>query len=333
MVGFDYSVDESSQKLALTNRYWVPPMELKTKSPFMQFEYSIGDLLLSAGARYEMADLNVDGFTTLASYNNTYVDGGTPSYEKLLKNLGAVYYLSDDLSVYASYSEGFDMPDVGRVLRGINTSGQDVDNIIDLEPVITNNIEVGLNIDKDKWSSQISVYQSSTDLGSRLVDNNGIYDVQREKQEIKGFDIVAKYMINPNMTIGGNYSYIKGEFDSDDDGKVDTDITNTNISPNKLSLFTLNRFNSINTRLQVSHFFDKTQKGDSAYTDYRKDFNGYTLVDFSGQYVSKLGTFGLGIENLLDKEYETLYSQTQSGDDRYFSGRGRTITLSYSKKF
>ncbi|MEG3766694.1 hypothetical protein [Alteromonas sp. 14N.309.X.WAT.G.H12] len=46
-----------------------------------------------------------------------------------------------------------------------------------------------------------------------------------------------------------------------------------------------------------------------------------------------MGNWGLGIENLLNEDYETLYSQTQTGDANYFSGRGRSLSVSYSYAF
>ena len=58
-------------------------------------------------------------------------------------------------------------------------------------------------------------------------------------------------------------------------------------------------------------------------------------MDLSVTYASEFGKFSLGIENLLDKRYITYYSQTYAfaDTDRYFSGRGRTITLGYLGDF
>ena len=64
------------------------------------------------------------------------------------------------------------------------------------------------------------------------------------------------------------------------------------------------------------------------------DFDGYGLVDGSMAYRTRAGKFSLGIENLLDKDYFTYYSQSaRVSDEYYFQGRGRTVTLGYQLDF
>lgn len=335
LLGYDYGVDNTSQRLALTDRVWVPEMSLVTSSPLLQVEYQAGkSLLLSGGVRLESADLEVDDFVTLPFYNDTLVKGGTPSFTEALTNVGIVYHITDTISLYSSYSEGFDMPDVGRVLRAIETEGLDVDSLVDLSPIVTDNTEVGMNLDFDSWTAQVSVYESKTGLGSRLVaDADGIYTVTREKQESWGYDVIVNYYVNDDWIVGGNYAYIDGEYDSDDDGETDTDLSNANQSPPRLNLYVQGNVGQVSGKLQLSHLFDRTQKGLDAYTDNRGEFEGYTTLDLSLNYVTDIGQFGLGIENLLNEDFETLYSQTQNADDRYFSGRGRSISISYAKQF
>lgn len=335
LFGVDYATDDSQQRLTRTNRYWVPQMTLQTTSPFMQLEYLIGtDLLLSAGMRYESADLKVGDFTTLPIYNNTFVSGGTPAFNKLLKNVGLVYYASDAIALYASYSEGFDMPDVGRVLRAIKQPGLAVDNFINLTPVITKNSEVGINYETPRWRGQLSLYQSKTALGSRLeADSFGIYEVQREKQAIWGVDVSVNYQVNDNLVVGTSYAHIDGQYDSDGNGSTDTDLANNNQAPDRINAFIAGNYADLATRLQISHLIDRTQKGPAALPDNRREFNGYTLVDLTLEYASPYGHVGLGVENLFDETYETLYSQYQNLDDRYFSGRGRTLTARYRLNF
>ncbi len=331
LLGLDYAVDESGQTLAQTGRYWVPELDMESLSPFVQVEYLFGDsLLLSTGLRYEMTTLEVDDFVTLPTYNSTFVEGGDPDFNEVLGNVGLVYDLTNTLAVYGSFSQGFDMPDVGRVLRDISVPGLSVDSLVDIKPIITDNLEFGFNYESGRWNGQLSVYLSETDLGSRLVaDSEGIYEVRREKQELWGVDVIATWTATDNLLFGVNYAYLQGEYDSDDDGSTDTDMTNANLSPNRLNAFATGNWGAWEAHVHVSHLFDRTQKGDAAFTDYRREFEGYTLVDLNVTYGTSIGTFGLGVENLFNEEYETLYSQTQTGDDRYFSGRGRTLSLNY----
>ena len=50
-----------------------------------------------------------------------------------------------DWSVFASYSEGFTLPNIGIPLRNINRPGQSVEGILDLQAIIFDNKEVGFN--------------------------------------------------------------------------------------------------------------------------------------------------------------------------------------------
>lgn len=78
---------------------------------------------LSGGVRYEYARLNIDSYQTVWANDRVKVEGGTPSFDKTLYNAGVVWTPIEPLSLFASYSEGFTVPDVGRVLRGIDTPG------------------------------------------------------------------------------------------------------------------------------------------------------------------------------------------------------------------
>ncbi|MEN3977294.1 TonB-dependent receptor, partial [Emcibacter sp. SYSU 3D8] len=124
--GADYLHDKTLQELAQTDRLWVPELIYKGWAPFVQLEQKLFDDLvrLSGGLRYEKATLNVPDFTTIASANSTFVEGGSPSFNKLLKNAGLVVEPVTGLSMFASYSQGFTMPDAGLILRAVNKPGQ-----------------------------------------------------------------------------------------------------------------------------------------------------------------------------------------------------------------
>ena len=130
-VGLDWFRDDSAQKLAQSGREWVPQTRFETISPFAQFSWMVTpSITLSAGARREYARLEVGDYTTIAAANSTFVGGGNPNFEETLTNFGVVWQFADDWRLYGSYSEGFTMPDVGRVLRGVSTPGQDVETLL-----------------------------------------------------------------------------------------------------------------------------------------------------------------------------------------------------------
>ncbi len=62
-------------------------------------------------------------------------------FNETLYNAGAVYSITDSVDLFASYSEGFGMPEVGRVLRAIDNPGVSLSDFTDLQPIVTNNVK------------------------------------------------------------------------------------------------------------------------------------------------------------------------------------------------
>tara|TARA_R100000005_G_C5003931_1_gene212759 strand:+ start:5907 stop:6206 length:300 start_codon:yes stop_codon:yes gene_type:complete len=96
-----------------------------------------------------------------------------------------------------------------------------VDSLLDLEPILTTNREIGLRFDWDTVDFEISYYESDSDLGSRLSANadKTEYFVNREKTEINGAEANLGWKVNDDHKLNLAYSYIRGRYDSNDDGK------------------------------------------------------------------------------------------------------------------
>lgn len=327
--GLDWLQDETYQELALTGRNWVPETEFNNIAPFAQLRYSaLENWTFSLGGRYEYGKLNVGDFTTLASYNSTFVAGGSPDFDELLLNAGAVWQLTGNSRLYASYSEGFSMPDVGRVLRDISTPGLSVDSFLTLQPVLSDNLELGVEFSFDSWQLRASVYRSDSDLGSRLqADADGIYSVRREKTEIDGIEAEGQYYFSTDSQLGFSYARTNGRYDSNDDNVVDKDLGGVNIAPERLNLYWQQQWlPALSSRLQANILFSHT-------LDTAEQFDGYTTLDLSTAYDSAFGRFSLGIENLADKQYMTYYAQSTPANARYFAGIGRTLSLNWQHSF
>ena len=328
--GLDLLQDTTSQTLVLTDRVYVPETQYTNYAPFIQFEYQpIERLVLQAGARYENAKLDVDTYQTVAANNSVTVDGGTPSFDETVYNAGAVFKLTPAVSVFANYSQGFGMPDVGRVLRGVKTTDQDVDTLIDLSPIMTDNYEVGFRVNRHPYDFELSYYESNSDLGSRIVAVDGLYVVKREKKEIHGAEASFGFQLNKEHKLRASYSYIEGKSDTDEDGQVDTKLTGADIAPNRLVTSWNAHWNEkLSSLLQVSHAFSRS------FDDDELEFDGYTLVDASVGYKLPVGKINVAVANLLNEDYFTYYSQAAYANDSfYFKDRGRTLTLAYGLDF
>lgn len=328
--GLDLLQDKTSQTLILTNRTYVPETEYTNYAPFIQFEYKPTErLVLQAGVRDEHAKLDVGTYQTVAANNGVTVNGGSPSFHETVYNAGAVFKITPTVSVFANYSQGFGMPDVGRVLRGVDITGQDVDSLIDLSPIVTDNYEVGFRVNRHPYDFELSYYESDSDLGSRIVEENGLYIVKREKKEIQGAEASLGFQLNKKHKLQASYSFIQGKSDTDGDGKVETKLTGADISPNRLvTSWNANWNEKLSSLLQVSHAFSRS------FDNEDLDFDGYTLVDASIGYKLPVGKMNLSVANLLNEDYFTYYSQAAYANDSfYFKGRGRTVTLAYGLDF
>ncbi|WP_160152667.1 TonB-dependent receptor [Microbulbifer sp. ALW1] len=333
--GVDLLQDETWQQLILTGRAWVPPTQYNNIAPYAQAEFSgIEKMTITAGVRHEISELQVDDFTTLYSYNGgQFVKGGNPEFSETLGNIGATYVITDGLRIYANYSEGFSMPDVGRVLRGINQPDQDVESFLDMQPILTENQELGLDFTSGQFGLQAAYYSSDSDFGQRLaLGSDGIYSVSREKTDIDGLELRGQWFASDTDTLEARYAYTKGRYDSNDDGKVDTDLDGRNIAPNRFNLSWARSWSdTFSTRLQANWLLDRDFE--NAAGEVTKEFDGYTIIDASAQLQALGGEFALGLQNLTNEDYFTYYSQTAGNDIRNFKGLGRSVNLSYSKVF
>ena len=329
--GFDTLVDETEQYLYQTDRVYVPQSDYTDLSPFLQFELKpIDSLTLSAGVRYEYAKIEVDDYRTVYSRGGGVdVEGGSPSFDETLYNFGAVWSPIDNWSLFANYSEGFSIPDVGRALRSISEPGQSVDDFKNLQPIVTDNIETGVRYQGDRLGAELSYYESSSDFGSRVDRENDAFVLRREENEIKGIEASVDYRFNDAHKTRLAYSHIEGRYDSNDNGTLDAKMDGLNVAPDRLiASWSANWTPKISSFVQANYAFDKS------FDEEEREFDGYLLVDAAMGYKLPVGQVNVGVSNLFDKQYITYYSQSALVDDeRYFAGRGRTVTVGYSVDF
>jgi len=334
--GLDAMRDTTEQSLVQTGRVWVPETEFRSVAPFVQGNLALFDerLHLAGGARRESVTLKVGDYTTLASYGSRAVDGGEPSFDATLLNGGIVFNPMEGLRLYASYAEGYTVPDVGRILRGVNRDGVDVDSFLDISPVISDNQEIGAEWKHGPFEATAAYFWSKSKLGQLLVLNpaTGVYDVQRQRVEIEGLELNlnAKTPV-PGVRVSAGYAKLKGRADSDGDGSTDIDLDGANISPDRFNLALTYDQGRLSARLQAQAYLEKDFDG----ADPRNNFEGYTLVDASVRYAADFADVSFSIQNLMDEQYLSYSSDTSNPADnlRYFAGRGRVFTLGLERRF
>lgn len=342
--GLDLVEDTAEQRLALTNRLWVPPMKYTSIAPYAQLSWDIGPVTLDAGIRREDGELEIDSYTTVAYRDHTPVQGGKMDYKANMPNFGAIWRISDEWSVFASYSEGFGIANVGIPLRNIqaNSPCKAVSCIADLQPLITENKEIGFNWRGAKGQVGASVYRSTSDFGSTLTIDKATEDfiLTRAPVEIEGFELNSAWTFNEHWKATFLYSRIRGQTQYFPGSGLKKEMGILDISPDKVNAsVTWTPTDTLNATLGVSKTFSRDLR--ETFTNpangdvYKNEENtyGYALWDLSVNYdTGRYGQLSLGIENLFDKQYVLTWSQLP-GWQNYFSGRGRMVSLSHTFKF
>lgn len=368
-IGFDALVDKTEQALIATDRVWVPPSDFQSLAPFGQANLKLlgGIVRLAGGLRWENVKIKIDDFHTLASttfvpcsttvttncgpstYGGVDVAGGKPRFDDLLINGGVIIEPWAGIRAYASYAEGFTVPDIGRITRGVNRTGIDIDNFLDISPVVSNNREIGFEVKRGPLDASAAYFWSSSDKGQLLITRpDRIFDVQRLRVEIQGLEVnLGVQTPIDGLKLNAGYAHLIGRFDSDavPDGKVDSDLDGVNISPDRLNLAASFNSGPISARVQTQvylkrRFDGKARAADDANPNHPlkladNDFGGYTLTDAYVRYQTGVGGISLSVQNLFNKQYIDYSSDTRLPSDQlsYFAGRGRTFTLGWDYRF
>ncbi|MGY1410809.1 MULTISPECIES: TonB-dependent receptor [unclassified Luteimonas] len=328
--GVDRVEDTTDQRLALTQRVWVPPMEYNSTAPYAQVSYDTDKLTLSGGVRRESGELSIDDYTTTYYNNRVFVQGGTLDYSAVLPNVGMVWRFSDQLSAYASYSEGFSLPNVGIPLRNINTPGQSVAGILDLQAIVVENKEVGLNYRGDRLTAGMSAYRSFSEFGVSLSTDpvTGDFIMRRGPVEIDGIELLGSYAFTNDLKVNAMYSRILGRTWWTAGGPLTQHMGADDISPDKFGLNVQWGF-APNAEAVLS---STTYRGRSLNTG--EHTSGRALLDLTVGYdTRRFGRLSLGIENLLDRQYILFGSEASNSNDDWMAGRGRMYSLTHTITF
>ncbi|GGB94560.1 TonB-dependent receptor [Novosphingobium endophyticum] len=339
-LGLDLLYDGTEQRLIATDRSWVPPTNYRSIAPFAQFNLALLDekLRLAGGMRYEDVRISIDDYTTLASYGGFDVAGGTPKFSDTLFNGGVILEPIKGLRAYASYAEGYTVPDVGRIARAVNQASVDIDDYVNISPIVSNNREIGVEAKRGPLDASAAYFWSASKNGSLLVQTGGVFEVQRQRVEIEGVEInlAAKTPV-PGLTLSAGYAHLIGRTDGSRDGidKVDRDLNGANISPDRLNLAASYRNGPFSARVQTLLFLSrKFERTPGSYNDLYS-FDGYNVTDISLRYQTGFGALTLAAQNIFDASYIDYYTQTVRPTDNahFFAGRGRNFTLGWDYRF
>ena len=316
-----------------------------TDSVFTEYGVSLQNLSylteklnLLAGVRYDHFEVDRDDtiFFESKSGGARYDQLATPtqldissSNSNVSGQLGLIYHLTDELSVYGSYAESF-LPNYPDVTAGV-VSGSG-----DLDPEEASQFELGLksSLMDDKLRLTASVYELTR---KNVMTFESLVARLNGEEQTRGVDISATMQFIQGMNVLASYSYMDSEIVDDNSASLSNEgNTPFSVPENK-------------ARVWGSYEF---QDGDLAglglglgaeYVDERfgNDANtfklpSYTIFDAAAWYYIPMGAgnklrLQAGVKNLTDK---TWYPANGSGNAfRINVGDPRTVYLTARYEF
>ena len=248
----------------------------------------------TAGVRREGGELQVDDYTTVYFANNSFVKGGTLKYSDTLPNAGVIVRLPQNFSVFGSYSKGFTLPNVGIPLRNVNTPGQEVNGIVDLQAVIVDNKEGGLSWRGKQFSFSASYYRSYSDLGSTLSVDPVTRDfiLQRRPVKLTGYEFTGEYRLNSEWKFTALYSHAKGFTRTTATGPLIRQQGMGNVSPDKFNVSTTWKFMpKASVTLDIEHL---ASRAINIGAPGEERTGSLTLAHLTAGYSTKWGDFSIG---------------------------------------
>ncbi|GAB3180067.1 TonB-dependent receptor [Telluribacter humicola] len=345
LYGADLLNDQTAQKLQ-DGRFWTPNMNMTNLAPYAQLKLDFfRNLILKAGARFENIRVDVSDFSTVRTYNNAKqiyeggiaVGGGELDYNAFVGNVGLRYSGTEAFQPFVSFSQAFSINELGRILRTAQTS---IIGDLKTEPVIVNNYEAGVSgTISSIFHYDVAYYQSFSELGASYRQQaSGTFEIVRAPEKIWGYEVSADVSPTRYLTLGGSYSFVEGQTDSNNDGLYDTYLGGDRIMAPKTTVYV--RVQPLpalvlNVNTLISGSRNRFQPGNNGlYTYGRGPVESFTLVNFNGSYsFNPSTTLSLGVENLLNTDYYPTISQWAARDADYIKAPGRRGMLTLSYKF
>ena len=330
------------------NRYgFGPDVETSKLGIFAQSNLDLTDRWgVQAGVRHEKVESEV---ATSVPYSEAITADDVPGYQvqrlngakvehnATLFNLGAVYHLSDAQQIFANFSQGSNLPDVQRMLRdmpaGFSVNNQSID------PIKVNSYELGWRTQSQEGlNAGLSAFYNDSDKSIKFGRPNYTIDVIDTDERVYGLEGHISYALQPSWKVGGTLAYTRGQFKNTAGDWQELDAIR--IAPLKGTAYSEWQFdNDMNLRVQALAIggTDQAKKDAERYgSSVPAEIKGFASMDVIASAKAGPGTLGLGIYNLWNTDYKSVYSQsveTVYGPLSSLAAQGRTYGLSYSWKY
>ncbi|MEM6898324.1 MAG: TonB-dependent receptor [Pseudomonadota bacterium] len=331
---FDAAIPDAEQ---------TPPFTLDAVGVFGQATFDVTDkFALSGGVRWDRFEYEVIGpYTVVFALPGEEGErpGGEGDSDGFSFNAGFTYDVLPETTLFANFSEGFAIPELGfignNVAPGVPVSDSDL-----VDPVITTSYEAGVRGGIGPVTYAIAGYYTESDFSTTVgIDpNTGLTDRDRAPVEVYGAEISAAWQATDKLSFDGFVTIVEGEIDPEDDGNFialstqDVPPLSANINSRYAFSDTFNVF----AQLQLVAGRDE---GFEAGTD-RNPSEPYQLLDAGFNWAIDAdrffnlggGVLSFQVTNLLNERFVPAGEATFL-PGRIRSGAGRAITISYQHTF
>lgn len=320
------------------NLTYLPELTTQSVGGFVQLKHHFSDQWAAEiGTRYEDSFAEIDSFAPLSQLGkpNPYtVQGGKVKADAWLYNANVTFSPTDQHSIYASFNQGFQLPDVGVVIRNA-TAGFNLASSF-LEPVKVDNYELGWKGNFENFDSSFAVFHSTSDLGGVQSFNNGLI-LARTKEKISGVEATLDYLDdNKVWGSGGSVTWMQGDETPQNTNK-EQDMTGFRIPPLKLTAYiSYSPTDTWTNRIQATYFGAEDYRLNGVNGFGRYDVKSYTTADLLSSFaINKRDNVTIGIENMFNRKYYPLYSQLMrnSNNTSHLLASGMNLKVSYSHKW
>jgi iron complex outermembrane receptor protein len=313
-----------------------PAYELDSLGLFAQLKWDVSEnFILSGGVRYDRFDISVDDYTPLFDsnferYSGPPIEGGDLNFDDTTFNVGVVYKIRPEISLFANFAQGFSIPEFGQIAGFPPPTFTAVsEDFLELQPQKVDNYEIGIRGVWRNVQASLAAFYNYSPLGDSIsVEETGSFIV-RAPQRNYGLEATLDVQPGGGFSLGGTFSYLIGEVDEDDDGDF-RDLTSFTIPPWKLTAYIEHQTTPgwLN-RLQALYVGDR-ERGFEDGND-PVPIEGYFLVDYISSIKLGNGTLQIGIQNLFNNKYQSVRTQILAGFDEIFNyfDRGRSLSINY----
>lgn len=350
---YDMAKTMSSGGLVNETKYSLgryPTNHSQSYAGYVQAKYDLlPKLQINGGVRYQNINVKVDDF--VGSVQQTQVamgygssasaiPGGESSYNVTLANAGLLYKFNEQHQAWGTFSQGVSLADPAKYygigVYKLNGANWDVTSSINvkeqpLQAIKTNQFEVGYRINKGGLRGQVAGFLSNSDKTVTVDRKTFQILVNDLKLRNMGIEAEVSYSMSNGVYFGASGLLIKSEVENNDEWKKQEIY---NASPSKLVTYIGYNVKSWSFRFQSLQNFKLTD-------DLKNEIDGYNTSDLMVGYRFDWGKFNLGIQNIFNTDYQTIWSKRSQvlystyGLPELFSykGRGRTFNLSYTFDF